>query len=215
MHWLDSFVFPEPAWVDVRDDRERADELQLELWRETRWTHPLASIVKKVAGSCPGTGEVVVMATKDRAVVVRLTWAGRNTKDGRPEWVACTSAEQLHQELERRPLVPWMDSLEIPERGWDDLRKDPERAAGLEKELRLELGKGDPRNDILVGVIASRWANDDIVVRTRAGAALVHLTWRGKRERPGWPEWADVTEEALAAELAAGTEGYDDAWFGE
>ena len=65
-----------------------------------------------------------------------------------------------------RPRMHWMDSLEFPERGWDDLRNDPDRAGGLEEELRTELGKGSPRNDALLEVVASAWPQDDVIVKT-------------------------------------------------
>ena len=108
----------------------------------------------------------------------------------------------------------WLDSVTIPDRGWDDLRNNPERAAGLEKELRKELGWGK-LNDALVEVVASCWANDDVIIKTRTGAAIAHLTWRGRKERAGWPEWAELSREELEAELWEVASGYPDSWFGE
>ena len=207
---MDSYVFPEPHWVDLRDEKKEFSEVRAEYWRETGFTHPLAAYVGKLVASCPGTGDVVFATKKQTALVIQLTWLGTKSKDGRPEFVECTSADQLADELAGRPRMHWMDSLEFPEQGWDDLRNDPDRAGGLEEELRTELGKGSPRNDALLEVVASAWPQDDVIVKTRGGAAIVHLTWRGRKERPGWPEWADLSQEELEAELQYVAERYDD-----
>ncbi|MBX9774560.1 MAG: hypothetical protein K2Y71_09115 [Xanthobacteraceae bacterium] len=70
--------------------------------------------------------------------------------------------------------------------GWEAL--GPE--GGFEGELKLELGPVHRLYGVPLQGVARRSSNDDVLFRHTAEADLysvVHLTWSGAEEPPGWP----------------------------
>ncbi len=71
---------------------------------------------------------------------------------------------------------------------WDILPSD--HARGFEKELQLELSPVHRLYGVPLQAIARRAWNDDALFRHTGDAdrwSVVHLTWTGKSEQPGWP----------------------------
>ena len=67
-----------------------------------------------------------------------------------------------------------------------------QREEGLVKELQLELGKEHALYGIPVRAVARANYNDDVLFELNSPGVkfryvLVHLTWRGVEEPPGWP----------------------------
>ncbi|MGX5681419.1 hypothetical protein [Schumannella luteola] len=86
---------------------------------------------------------------------------------------------------------------------WQDFEPGDPRARPFCRELKKELSRGHQLFGLDVSVVARRFAQDDILVsvRGRPGIAVVHLTWRRKRDTPPWPmtTWFDSVEAAKAA----------------
>jgi len=61
---------------------------------------------------------------------------------------------------------------------------------GFEGELKLELGPVHRLYGVPLQGAARRSSNDDVLFRHKAEAdrySVVHLTWSGAEEPPGWP----------------------------
>lgn len=80
----------------------------------------------------------------------------------------------------------WIDDYVFGE-DFDDLRSNPGAAASLAAELGRELKPGHRLYGVECTVIARAYPQDDIIVSTESGAAVVHLTWAGDRETPPYP----------------------------
>lgn len=78
-----------------------------------------------------------------------------------------------------------MDSYVFPEPHRVDLREQKKEFSVVRAEYCRETGFMHPLTAHVATLVA----------------AIVHLTWRGRKERPGWPERADLSQEALEAEL--------------
>ncbi len=94
---------------------------------------------------------------------------------------------------------PWLDGYVFGD-DFEDLRSEPESAATFTAELHRELKAGHPLHGIPCTVIARAYPQDDVIVQTESGAAVVHLTWAGDEENPPWPSTSFATS---AAELDA------------
>lgn len=90
---------------------------------------------------------------------------------------------------------------------WSDLRdagpgRDEQRES-LSAELAKELSVGHVLHGSAFSIVARSNANDDILIKVDDDGtwALVHLTWRGSRERPPWPQAVvfSAVEDAVAA----------------
>jgi hypothetical protein len=84
--------------------------------------------------------------------------------------------ERIHMTISQADLPP----------GWEAL--GPE--GGFEGELKLELGPSHRLYGVPLQGAARRCSNDDVLFRHTAEAdmySVVHLTWIGKEEAPGWP----------------------------
>jgi hypothetical protein len=82
--------------------------------------------------------------------------------------------------------MAWVDSYVFTE-PLLDLRYQPDRAEDLAAELRNELDADHPLSGQSWSVIARAVPQDEVVVKTDTGVALVRLTWSGKREPAPWP----------------------------
>lgn len=77
---------------------------------------------------------------------------------------------------------------------WEDL--DEGAGAGFEAELDRELSAGHPLRG--ARAVARSSVCDDVAFRDASGQLfIVHLTWRGREEQPGWPsiERVDTLED--------------------
>jgi hypothetical protein len=68
----------------------------------------------------------------------------------------------------------------------EDVRNEP-IAEVLEAELELEVAPGHPLHGRSWHVVARALPQDDVLVASGDGVAVVHLTWSGRVESPPWP----------------------------
>ncbi|MFD7026253.1 hypothetical protein [Promicromonospora sukumoe] len=105
------------------------------------------------------------------------TWLAR---PGRPD-----SAED-------EPLAFFHEDHDLPrEQSWQPIPDDTagrRRARSVLAELERELVRGHPLFRRIVAVEAFDGASDDVLARLDDGScAIVHPTWSGRPERPGYP----------------------------
>jgi hypothetical protein len=82
--------------------------------------------------------------------------------------------------------MDWVDGYHFYE-PFEDLRDDATAAQGLAAELSQELADGHPLMTLPWTVVARALPQDEVLVRTPDGAALVHMTWARHPEQPPYP----------------------------
>ncbi|WP_052674357.1 hypothetical protein [Microbacterium azadirachtae] len=96
--------------------------------------------------------------------------------------------------------MSWVDGFVFAE-PMIDLRDEPRRAELLAAELRRELGPAHPLAGTQWTVVAEAEPQDDVLVVTAMGVAMVHLTWSGNTESLPWPREYDLPDPAALDRL--------------
>ncbi|WP_206050726.1 hypothetical protein [Nocardioides speluncae] len=121
----------------------------------------------------------------------------REVPEGDP---GASRAAELLLTLDELPPCLWIDEVEFGE-DFVDVRSDYEEAVRLERELNMEISDGHPLAGRRWRVVARALPQDDVIVHAANDVAVVHLTWSGKPEQPGWPmtEFVSSAEELAQA----------------
>lgn len=99
-----------------------------------------------------------------------------------------TIADLLNQGNLEQQLNMSVFNLRYLEPYWDAMEMEDKMIQALMNELKLELPDNHPLRNMNTELMARKTNNDDIVLKLENGnIAVVHLTWKGKKEIVGYP----------------------------